>query len=376
MSDKRVQLGILGAGMIATVDYGYLPQMGAIRDKLDVVAIADPRVDVASRVADQFQIPAVYASLSEMLEKSDVEAVLNLTPIPLHAETSFQVLQSGRHLASEKPLATTLAEADKLVAEASARSLIVVCSPSQVLWPSRQEARRLVRAGAIGKVAFARVRSSHDGPAARGWPADPSWFYQKGAGPLYDMGVYGISEITGILGPVKRVSALAGITERTRTVDGGPFAGLVIEVTADDNVVMLLDFGEATFAMVDGTFNVLATHSPKIELFGRQGALNLRYDWMEVGDEPALELYRKEAAPGLDGWTAPNLDRESQAWADSMAQALLVDHLADCILGRATPILTAEFARHVLEVMVCAQESAVSGKTVTLTTSFEWPEAK
>ena len=101
-----------------------------------------------------------------------------------------------------------------------------------------------MQAGAIGQPCFARVRSSHGGPAAGNWPLDPTWFYQEGSGPLLDMGVYGIHEITGILGPAKRVVAFSGITEQVRTVRGGPFKGKQIDVTADDNTLLMLDFGE------------------------------------------------------------------------------------------------------------------------------------
>jgi predicted dehydrogenase len=80
--------------------------------------------------------------------------------------------------------------------------------------------RRLLDAGAIGKVAFAKVRSSHGGPASWAFPTDPTWFYQLGAGPLFDLGVYGIHTITALLGPARRVTAFSGITEPTRTVEG------------------------------------------------------------------------------------------------------------------------------------------------------------
>jgi hypothetical protein len=87
--------------------------------------------------------------------------------------------------------------------------------------------------------------------------------------------VYGIHEITGILGPAKRVVAFSGITEKVRTVRSGPFAGKKIEVTADDNTLLMLDFGNSTYAVIDGTFNVNAAKSPQIEIFGRAGTINL-----------------------------------------------------------------------------------------------------
>ncbi|TCO50394.1 putative dehydrogenase [Kribbella antiqua] len=362
-----LRLGVLGAGMIASGAVGFLPNLKAIRDKVEVVAIADVVPGLASAVATTFGIPAAFTSLDAMLAGAAMDAVLNLTPIPAHGETCLRILAAGKHLATEKPLATTMDDADRICELAQERGLTVVCAPYNMLYPDRAEARRLVREGAIGKVAFARVRSSHGGPASGAWPADPSWFYQKGAGPLFDMGVYGIHEITGILGPAQRVVAFAGITEPTRTVRGGPFQGKTIDVTADDNVLMMLDFGASTFAVVDGTFNVNAGRGPKLEIFGREGTINLSGRPFG-GEGPVLEIFQVDAP----GWVTPELPDGDAVLA--LHRAVLVDHLADCVRTGAQPVLNLEHARHVLEIMLKADESASSGRAMELSTTFSLPD--
>jgi predicted dehydrogenase len=371
---RPLRLGVLGAGMIATGSVGVLPNLASIRHKAEVVAIADVAPDLARSVAATFDIPQSFTSLEAMLDGAELDAVLNLTPIPAHGETCVQILEAGKHLATEKPLATSMADADRICDLAVERDLTVVCAPYNMLYPDRAEARRLVRDGAIGKVAFARVRSSHGGPASGAWPADPTWFYQKGSGPLFDMGVYGIHEITGILGPARRVVAFSGITEPTRTVRGGPFQGKQIDVTADDNVLMLLDFGESTFAVVDGTFNVNAGRGPKLEIFGREGTINLSGRPFG-GEGPALEIFQLDAVGGLRGWLTPELPDGDAPMRRMMTlhRAVLVDHLADCVAAGARPTLNLEHARHVLEIMLKADESARSGRAVDLTTTFSLP---
>jgi predicted dehydrogenase len=238
-----------------------------------------------------------------------------------------------------------------------------------MLYENRVEAKRLLDAGAIGKPCFARVRSSHGGPASGAWPLDPTWFYQEGSGPLLDMGVYGIHDITGLLGPAKRVVAFSGITEPVRTVRGGPFVGKEIEVTADDNTLLMLDFGDSTFAVVDGTYNVNAARGPQVEIFGRAGTLNLANDHDTVN--PPLELFRLDAAPGLDGWITPRQrgGTYQREW-ETLRRAVIVKHLAECVRDGSQPVLSAEHARHALEIMVKAIESARSGCAVDLTTTF------
>lgn len=367
----RLRIGVLGAGMIATVPYGVLPNLGSLSDRVVVVAIADPSTARAQAVAAQFGIPAVFTSLNEMLDGADLDAVVNLTPIPLHYRTSKTVLEAGKHLVTEKPIAGTLAEADELCAIAEAAGLLIVSAPTDMLERGWREARRLITAGAIGRPAFARVQSSHGGPALLSWPNDPSWFYAEGAGPLLDMGVYGLHRITGLLGPVRRVSAFSGITVPVRHARGGPFDGKEIAVGEADNTLMLLDFGNSVFASVDATYNVVASRSPLVEIYGSEGTLLVH----APPAEPALELFRLDAAPGVPGWIQP-MPVGFPPPADSVAtlqRGSLVAHLADCLTTGTHPVLSGEHARHVLEIMIAARESATTGSAVALTTSFPAP---
>src|SRR5262249_8270243 len=175
-------------------------------------------------------------------------------------------------------------------------------------------------------------------------------------------------------GPAKRVAAFAGITEPTRTVRGGPFRGQTIEVTTEDNVLMMLDFGESVFAVVDATFNVNASRGPKVGIFVREGTLNL--SGAPFGnDGPLLEIFRMDAVPGLRGWIAPepgDLEPRMQRML-SLQRAVLIDHLADCVAARSQPMLNIDHARHVLEIMLMARESARSGQALAIESTFTLP---
>jgi predicted dehydrogenase len=209
--ERPLRVGILGAGIIATIGYGYLPHLGKVRDRIRLVAIANRGLAKAQAVADAYGIERAVDSLDRLLEL-DIDAVVNLLPGTAHFAASRRILESGRHLVTEKPITTTLAEADELIDLAERRGLLIVTAPADMLAHEWAESRRLVAAGAIGKVAFARVQSSHAGAAGLSWPVDPSPFYQEGVGALLDLGVYGITQATGVLGAARRVSAMSGIT--------------------------------------------------------------------------------------------------------------------------------------------------------------------
>jgi predicted dehydrogenase len=262
-------------------------------------------------------------------------------------------------------------DADTIVALARDHGLTVVCAPPQMLFPLYRAARTAIEGGTIGRIAYAKVRCSSGGPGSSWWPADPTWFYQKGSGPVFDMGVYGIHEITGLIGPAKRVSAFSGITDPVRVVHAGPFAGTEMPVTANDNTVFMLDFGDSTFALVDSTFNALASRAPKIEIFGRTGTISIS-DRMFHSTAPPLEVFRADALPTMGGWTVPESWEVSmeQQRVDRLQRAVLVDHLVDCVWSGAHPVLSAEHARHALEIMLAIEESAASGRVVDLQTTF------
>jgi predicted dehydrogenase len=368
-AESRMRVGILGAGMIATIGYGYLPHLGKIRDRVELIAIADRRLDQARAVAEAHEIGRAVGSLDDLLAL-DLDAVVNLLPGPAHYAASRQILEAGRHLVTEKPITATLAEADELLDLADRRGLLVVAAPADMLASEWARARDLVARGAIGKVAFARVQSSHAGAAGLSWPVDPSPFYREGVGALLDMAVYGLTQVTGVLGPARRVSALSGITVPERRARGGPFDGMTIPVSAPDNNLILVDFGEATFAVVDGTFNVVASKSPRMEAFGLEGTLLVNREDVAA---PPVEVYRLDAAPGLAGWIHPQTYEIFPVGSDRFAElqrGSLIEHLADCIRDGVEPVASGRHARHVLEVMLAAQQSAREGRVIDVASTF------
>jgi predicted dehydrogenase len=365
----RMRVGILGAGMISTIGYGYLPHLWKIRDRVELTAIADRRLDQARAVAEAHEIGRAVESLDDLLAL-DLDAVVNLLPGPAHFAASKRILEAGRHLITEKPITSTLPEADELLDLADRQDLYVVAAPADMLASEWARARDLVARGALGKVAFARVQSSHAGAAGLSWPVDPSQFYQEGVGALLDMAVYGLTQVTGVLGPARRVSALSGITVPERRVRGGPFDGMTIPVSAPDNNLILVDFGDSTFAVVDGTFNVVASRSPRMEVFGLEGTLLVNRDDVAA---PPVEVYRLEAAPGLAGWISPQTYEIFPVGSDRFAElqrGSLIEHLADCIRDGVQPVASGRHARHVLELMLAAQQSAREGRVIDVVTTY------
>jgi predicted dehydrogenase len=355
---EKVKVGLVGCGVIA--NSSYLPGIVAT-PTAELVAVCDIVEERAKAAAEQFGASQVYTDLDEMLEQSGIEFLVNTTHIQAHYEVNLKALQAGKHVYSEKSMTNTVEEATTLIEEAERRNLKLGAAAATMLGIINQKIRELIEQGEIGKVAFAIARHSHESAAYFPyWATDPTWFFKPGGGPLLDLGVYGLHTLTGILGPAKRVTCLAGISDPVRYVRGGPYQGKRIEVETEDNILLMLDFGNATFAFVDGTFCVRAQTGPRLEIYGSKGTLSV--PGMREG--PPLKLYREELDSGIRGWTTVEQPQANDWFTGA------IGHMIECILEDKQPVVSAEHARHVIEIMNTCYDAAQKGCTLELETTF------
>ena len=361
---KRWRIGLAGCGLIA--QQRYLPEIQAMPNA-EIVAVCDPVSGRAEENARRFGVEAWYDNLDEMLDRSEFEILVDSASIQAHFEINLKALQAGKHLYSQKPFTTTVEESTILIDEAKNRGLKMSVSPIRMLRPEILEAKRLIDQGVIGKVSFARCRSSHGGPEYFQYrDADPTWFYEQGAGPMLDMGVHGLHAVTGLLGPAKGLCCLSGISEKQRICRSGAFDGIVIEPRVDDNTLLMLDFGEATFAFIDSSFCVKASKAPYLEVFGSKGTIMIMPMYRSLGDDH-LELYVDDIEAGVRGWTEPMVRWPTP---DQFEQSIGVKDLMEALEEGREPVLTAEHARHVVEILSKYQNAASEGRTVPLETTF------
>jgi predicted dehydrogenase len=349
---KKWRVGLVGCGAIAEVRY--MPELSALPN-VEIVALCDAIPGRAEEYARRWNAPAVcYDNIDDMLASGDFEVLLDTASIQSHYEINLKALQAGKHLYSQKPFALTVEEASALIEEAHKQDLKMSISPIHMLRPEIQEARRLIRDGVIGKVSFARCSSSHGGPEYFQYrDVDPTWFYRPG------MGVHGLHQVTGLLGPARSVTCLSGISEKVRTIRSGAFDGSKIESQVDDNMLLLLDFGDATFTFVDCTYCVRASKSPPLEVFGSRGTITLSRD-----REHRLQLFMDDMEKGTRGWIEPLI-----RWPTFQHTHCVTD-LFEAIQEDREPVLSAEHARHVVEIMSKCHVAAREGQTVPLETSF------
>src|SRR6185503_18255276 len=254
---KPMRLGVVGAGSIAQRAPLAHFSVGDVKDRVVLGAVCDPVPGRAKAAAAKFGVPEHFESYEQMLKSADIDAVTLCSPIGLHADQGLKALRAGKHLHSNKTITTTKKECDVLIAEAKKRKLRIVAAPSQMLRPQNRRIRKLIQGGAIGKLVWAAIGGAferyHQEEGVRQGKdvlsnVNPAWYFKKpGGGPLYDISVYGLHSLTGVLGPAKRVTAMSGQAVKTRE-----FAGKKIACDADDNTFLVLDYGAGSFAFVYG----------------------------------------------------------------------------------------------------------------------------
>jgi predicted dehydrogenase len=273
MSDPTpARVALLGCGDIAGQ---YLAELARHPSAVEVIACADLDARRARSRAAEFGI-ARAATPAEALADASVDIVVNLTPPVAHAAVSRDILHAGKHLYSEKPLATTLAEGAALLDEAAGRGLRVGCAPDSFLSAPIQQAREAVEDGRIGRPvgAFAAFAAR----SVETWHPNPAFFFAPGGGPVLDMGPYYLTALVALLGPVAWVSAVGDtlVPERMSTHGGRLVASTPTHVSGT------VAFASGALATVVFSFDVHHTHLPRIEVYGTDGSLRLpdpnRYD--------------------------------------------------------------------------------------------------
>jgi len=346
-----VRLAVIGAGDVAQRDY--LPEAHRLAGKAEIAMVCSRRPERARQVAERFGIPAWASDYREALS-GGFDAIVNLTPLPAHEPITRAALQAGLHVYTEKPLAATAERARALAAEAADRGLVLVCAPSVLLFPQVALAQGLVASGELGTIVSARAHALGGVPPWEGYESDPTPFFSADAGPLVDMAVYPLHALTGLLGPARRVAAMARQTRSSFTITAGPLSGEVIPVQAEDHWQLVLDLGDCV-ASVEANFATTESTAAECELRGEGGAV--AFSLLDVA-APVSVL-----RPGGLQWEELSGLGQRSSGPDHI---LGVEHLVDFIATGQEPVVSASHAIHVLDIIAAARRAAATGRTVTI----------
>ena len=355
----KLRIGVVGCGNISLAYMRNAPLFRGV----EIIACADLNADAGKRRAAEFNLRA--ADVDSLIDDKDIDLILNLTIPAAHFDVSTRALSAGKHVFTEKPLGVTAAEGRRLVDAAATKGLMLGSAPDTFLGAAGRHVRRQMEAGAIGKpvtgTAFMMGRGMEH------WHPDPSFYYQAGAGPVMDMGPYYLTMMVNLMGPIRRVQAVAtsGQEERLITAEG-PKQGTTFKVGTPTSVLSLLEFDCGATVTFGTSWDVFRHSNHPIELHGTEGSLRLP-DPDNFGGSVALS---SRGAPwqetdtsgelfGAVNWPIAAPDRANY-------RMLGLADLARAIIEGRTPRASGDLALHVLEVMEAILRAGETGVAQTI----------
>ena len=355
---KKVKVGIVGCGNISNV---YITNMQNLFKNLEAYAVCDIVVENAKTVAEKFGIEKVY-TLEEMLADKDVELILNITTPQSHYKINKAALLAGKNIYVEKPLAITYAEAKELKEIAIEKNLMIGCAPDTFMGSGYQTARALVDLGIIGTPSSAftfDVCHGHEN-----WHPNPKFFYEYGAGPLYDRGPYNLTVLINLLGAIESVYAVATKAYEKRTKLCGPDKGDEFDIEIPTHISSILTFKSGVVCTMTHSFDIYGSKLPKCEIHGTLGSLSL----------PDPNTFR-----GPIYFTPANTKEFREVPLlfkyEENCRGLGLSDMANCIIGKKTTMRpNVDMACHVVEIMEALHKSSELGEKITLESTCEKPE--
>jgi len=363
-SKQRHRVGILGSGNI----FGRYVAGMARYPELEIVRVGDIDTSRAKQAAADHDIPA-WGDDQELYADDSVEIIVNLTPPVHHAKTIITALEAGKHVYVEKPLATTVEDGRAVLEAAAASGRILGSAPDTFLGSASQTARSAIDAGLIGDPIGASAFISHS--KAETWHPDPRFLFQRGGGPVMDMGPYYFAILVNCLGPIQTVAAAGRIGAPRRTVTAPNRVVDSIDVEVPTHCSAVLTFASGAIGTALMSFDLWDTELPNIELYGTEGTLSLPHPNNFDGDV-RLKRHSDDAwqvlPPVVELFGAVGTKEQSR-------RGLGVRDLANAIEGDAHRA-NAGFAFHVLEALCAVDESSKGNAVARLDSTCERPQPR
>jgi len=364
---QPVNIGIIGCGNISDVYFNGAARSGLIRVK----ACAARRPEAAQAKAAQHCVTAL--SVEALLDDPEIEIVINLTVPQAHVSVSEQILAAGKHVYLEKPLATDFGAAKRLLANAAARGLRVGCAPDTFFGAGHQACRAVIDGGRIGKPIGGAVAMLSRGMDS--WHPNPEFFFKRGGGPVHDIGVYYVTQLVNLLGPVARVTACANTGLDRRVVGSEPRRGQVIVVEVPTTVNGVLQFTDGANVTMSVSWDVWAHQRAPIEIYGTEGTL-LGVNPNYFGGEPRLSERGGPWQPidiAAHPFGVDNITTRMGARAANYRVVGVIDMAMAIRQGRPHRA-SGELALHVLEVLDACARSSIEGRHVEMESCAPRPE--
>ena len=349
----KVKIAIVGCGTISQLNVpGYLAN-----SKCQVVALCDPDVDRAVSRAKEWGIsPRIYSTYEQVLEDGKIDAVELLTPTHMHADQIVRGLESGKHVSCQKPLASTIAEAEVITAAVRKSDKKFRITENFLHYPPIIKAKELLESGAIGEPNMLRMRtvraklSESDfsiGEDAMKWRADATL---QAGGAMYDDGWHKYATAIRWLGEIESVQGI--ISNPDDREDELPAAAMW--KFKRNECLGVYDYSRSEEMTIRGKYY------GGEDFFAIQGTK--RAIWVTRCTSEMLDMAPVVLMRGIEtiSYQVP------MEWMESFNGA--ATHFIECILNDQQPDMDIDFSNHTLRVALSVYKASSEQRAVTPST--------
>lgn len=348
---EKVRLGLIGLGLIGTPHARTLKKL----DACDLVAVSDideKQKENAAASGTQF-----YRSYEEMIEKESLQGVVIAVPNHLHVPVGITCAQKGLHLFVEKPIAPSVAEADRLIQAAKQNNVRILVGHQRRFNPLVERTREIISGAGLGKLVGVAVMWALLKPALY-FEGPLSWRKEKGGGPILINLIHEVDNLRYICGEINQVYAMASNQVRHFPVEDTASITLRFENGAL-GTIFLSDCAPSQLA-----YEATTGETPYI--YGTDSENCYRF----FGTEASLSFPQMKklfySEPARVGWNFPMSEERITVVRGEDPYTREFRHFCEVILGKETPRTPGEDGRRTLEVTLAAIKSAQMGQPITL----------
>jgi predicted dehydrogenase len=350
---QKVRTAVVGCGMISQVYLRNLIEQFAI---IDVAGCYDLRPELAREKAEQFGIQVL--TFENIQKDPSIELVINLTTPKSHYEVIKRLLQAGKHVYTEKMLALTVKEGRELVKLADEKNLYLGAAPDTFLGSAIQTARFALDSGIIGEVTACTAVLNRDNRV--GVEVIP-YLAEIGGGIAYDVGIYYITALLYLIGPVAEAAGFMTTrnARRFHIFPGKQDYDEPYTMQCENLCTASLRFANGVFGNVQFNSECIMNRYPELNIYGTQGILYLP-DPDAFGG--IVKILRR-------GNAEPFVLAQNHGYAEN-SRGLGAAELAWSIRKNRKPRADKEMALHAIEVLEGVGASSRTGTFYKLETSF------
>ena len=267
---EKVRVAVIGAGAIA----GFHVDVLTRNKSAEVAALCDVRSEQAAKLAGRFGVKRTCGDYRELLKDPAIDAAVVALPVYLHAPVTLDFLKAGKHVLVEKPMASSAADAEAMLAMARQQQRVLTINHNQRFDPDTSYLAKLLATGELGTIHFARCIWTRP----YGCLPEPSrnWFNEKakGGGVLFDLGTHLLDKVLALLGfpePVQFAASLFTVLGKEQERKTG------MKFDAEDLAVGMVQFANGLTIQLELGFG---SHIEKallyFELYGDKGGASTR----------------------------------------------------------------------------------------------------